>query len=475
MRPAGNTDLAVMAQSQIVTNFWDAAVLPPGYDHQVTVWREMIRANQYPTQCNNVCSLNRWTHTGGTMQNIRRIAISLMHAVLEGCAFVPLWPTQRQSMITTGLEMREHCARNNLTHYNCYFLPLSNCTGRGRTLAGLQATSFNASGGLERVARLTGLRSEVLIMGHLISWVMRPGQELQKAIHFFGASSGMHTNGARHRVVAMHLRRGDKFSLHKKHMKNHSWRIHPDTFIMWGRRVSANLGFERVFYMTDDQGPDANLTARAGPLFHLVPAPRKCAPSSNNGFNVGELREHNKVTSTQIYKNIMAGNPAVWAQRMRKTTATGVCGSEIWADDGIQFFAGVLLLAQCAAFIGLQISNIGAAIVELMSTQHYPPVNFDVLGDVNRGPFLSDEKVWINGIHSEGSLRPIEHERLANGDGTSTNGCWMCTNPPRNAVLPPDAALIIEEARQTNARGRSLNVSSPRRSGLRRSPISRRP
>jgi hypothetical protein len=47
-------------------------------------------------------------------------------------------------------------------------------------------------------------------------------------------------------MVAMHLRRGDKYSLHPKHMRNHSWRVHPESFALWGRRVAANLGADRV-------------------------------------------------------------------------------------------------------------------------------------------------------------------------------------------------------------------------------------
>jgi hypothetical protein len=49
--------------------------------------------------------------------------------------------------------------------------------------------------------------------------------------------------------------------------------------------------------------------------------------------------------------------------------ANAECGEEVWADDGIQFYAGLLLLSQCAALVGLQISNVAMAAAELMATQ----------------------------------------------------------------------------------------------------------
>ena len=102
------------------------------------------------------------------------------------------------------------------------------------------------------------------------------------------------------------------------------------------------------------------------------------------------------------------------------------CGPELLLDDGIQFFAGMLLLAQCAAFVGTQISNIGSVIVELMATQRHPPMFHDVLNDMHR-PFLSDERVWFGGVHNPASVRPLRVERLALGSapGATTHGTWM--------------------------------------------------
>ena len=333
--------------------------------------------------------------------------------------------------------MRQLCTEKNRTSDECYFLPLSNCTNVGRYVINL----WDTSEGVERVGRRTGLYSETLIMGTLLAWVLRPQHELQEAIVQYGNALGLGQNGARHRSVAMHMRRGDKYSLHAKHMRNHSWRIAPESFAVWGRRVAAVTGAERVLYMSDDTS--LNLSSVAERLFKLAPAPRACAPSSHAG-NYGQLRDHMRTTSTTGYKSI-AAHPEIWTSRLHKIAQhTSECGPEIWMDDGIQFYAGVLLLAQCASFIGLQISNIGMAVTELMATQRHPPPIYDVLNDVYRGPFLSDERVWINGVHNKASLRPLGHDRLALGDGRASHGCWSCTSA--EPLLPPEEAARARAA-----------------------------
>ena len=374
------------------------------------------------------------------MQNLRRLAMSLVHATLDGCTFVPQWPTSQLSSLNTGAALQKACRDGNRTRYECYFLPLSHCNAT-------KSTDFlpisESSDDLVLVAERTGLRSELLVMGTALAFVMRPQPELRSAVEYYGNRLGLSEPGARHRRIAMHLRRGDKYSLHPKHMKNHSWRIHPDSFAIWGQRIAAIMGADHVLYMTDDRV--INMTARSGNLFRLAPAPHACSPSTHQPRNIGEMNNHNKVPASEAYKRIVA-HPEVWGPKMRDIASKSGCGTELWADDGIQFFAGVLLLAQCAAFIGLQISNVGSASVELMATQHFPPASYDVLNDVPRGMFLSDERVWINGIHNVASLRPIEHERLARGDGATTRGCWSCTG--LEPLLPHEAAYANMLQRQ---------------------------
>ena len=94
-------------------------------------------------------------------------------------------------------------------------------------------------------------------------------QELRDAIVLYGTAAGLGQPGARHRRIAMHIRRGDKHSLYAKHMRNASWRVSSESFEKWGRRVGAQLGAERALYMTDskeamdsleDSGPDSPLS-----------------------------------------------------------------------------------------------------------------------------------------------------------------------------------------------------------------------
>ena len=105
-----------------------------------------------------------------------------------------------------------------------------------------------------------------------------------------------------------------------------------------------------------------------------------------------------------------------WPSRSINAT---LCGPPYLVDDGIQLFAGLMMLAQSAAFVGTQISNIDAATVELMATLRHPPTFFDVLNDMHRA-CLSDEQVWFGGIHR--NMRRISADRLAKGDGRYTLG-----------------------------------------------------
>ena len=443
-----------MSAHRLVTSFWDAAVPPAGMEDSIAQFRQLVYDTQYPQHCESTCSMSRRLPVSGAMQNMRRRALALLQAVTRKCTFVPAWPKERYSAMATSPRLRDACDRQNRSGIDCYFLPVSNCTERGTTLI----SNWNVTKGLDVVAQWTGLRSEALVMGTLLAWLMRPQEDLRAALRWYGASLGLVNHqgyrGARHRRIAMHLRRGDKYSLHTKHMRNHSWRIHPDSFAMWGRRVAANIGAERVLYMTDDRSID--LAKRSGPLFQLVPGPHACSPSSHIAMNMGELKR--RPPTTTAYRHIIQQG-GTWSSRMHElaTAHASLCGSEAWLDDGIQFFAGVLLLAQCSAFIGLQISNVGMAVVELMATQRHPPPFFDVLNDVARGPFLSDERIWINGVHNPASLRAIEEERLYNGDGTYQSGCWSCTGLP--AVLPTETREVARSSSSSPMLSRSQVLS----------------
>ena len=92
------------------------------------------------------------------------------------------------------------------------------------------------------------------------------------------------------------------------------------------------------------------------------------------------------------------------------TSGSPRCGPAHNVDEGMQLFAGILIMARCAAFVGTLVSNLGSAIVELMATVRHPPVFFDLLGDMYR-PFPADEQVW--GFGQVALKRPSGAERLA--------------------------------------------------------------
>ena len=417
----------------LITDFWEAAAPPQGLSEPVRHFRDLILRSQQPQQCTRICGIRKSLWVGGSAQNLRRLAHMLLQATLAECALVGHWPPWMYASVATGQELRAACSSSNRPSLHCYFRPPSSCSPRPPGDASSSSFSFlnsqyDLSRGLDQVANRTGLRSEVLIMGTLLSWIMRPEPELASAVRRYGAALGFDENdrafaGARHRNIALHMRRGDKYSLHAKHMRNHTWRVSPEAYVAWGRRVAADIGAERVLFMTDD--PAVDLEALSGRLFRSAPAPRACTPSY---LAASAVRATKGATHTSAAKGLhtLGAHPEIVADRTRGREAELArdCGPSLFVDDGIQLFAGMLLLAQCAAFIGTQISNIGAAIVELMATHSHPPVFHDVLNDVHRA-FLSDERVWYGGVHNPSSIRPLHVERLAFGDGTTTHGTWM--------------------------------------------------
>ena len=412
-----------MQRRDIVDDFWDAADRnPPGHEAAAARFRALIHTTQQPSSCERRCRLNSAYH-GGALADVRRLAYALMYAVTHNCALVTEWPHNRKtinesSLLTTSAELRSRCANENRKGFRCYFQPPSTC--HQVNTPSPHAMEFDLDGGLfklerclDRINQLTGLRSELLIMGSLVSWIMRPQPELREAIQLYGRAAGFDGRGVRERNIAMHVRHGDKHSLYPKHMKNDSWRVSAQSFEAWGRRVAASIGAERTLYMTDDPQVMRSLEERSDGFFRLVPAGRACIPS----YAAGMLGKHHIPAAVQLIR--MHRDEITGKARRKIDAASAGCGPAYLADDGIQLFAGVYLLAQCGAFIGTQLSNIDAAVVELMATRRHPPIMFDVLNDVHRA-CLSDEKVWFGGSHAQ--RRPLDYERLAIGGGNTTSG-----------------------------------------------------
>ena len=407
-------------------DFWHDAVLHPGHAEALTKWRAMIVSSQNPAECVRTCSLRNSVHVGGAMQNMRRVAHAVMQAALKNCAIHSPWPAWVYAHETTSVEMRERCTSERRKSLECYFLPISNCTSDSRGASSSKFQFLDAykdvSDMLDHVAEQTGLRSELLIMGTLLSWIMRPQRELRAALEQYGAQRGLGLLAARHKYIGMHLRRGDKYSLYSRHLQHNAYRITPSSFAMWGRRVAAQLGMDRVLYMSDDSNLKLDPRNESRGLFLQAPTSAVCRPSAHGKLNIGAF-EGKHASATQVLKTIRLRSATFGPQMREVVNTTPACISPLFADDGIQFYAGMMMLAHSASFIGTQISNIDMAIVELMATRHFPPSVYDVLNDLTR-PFLSDERVWYGSTHHQ--VRSTTAERLARADGTATHGCWMC-------------------------------------------------
>ena len=428
------------APPALITDFWQSAQPPRGFEEPVARFRDLIQQTQASAgACTSTCAIRKNLWVGGSAQNLRKLAHALLDATLHSCALVGHWPQWVYASVATGKELRERCIRSGRLSLHCYFQPISVCSRNNSSKKSdasgtfrFLTTNIDLSRRLDELGNRTGLRSEVLVMGTLLSWVMRPQPELRTAVERYGAAMGFSSEqgrqGTRHRRVALHIRRGDKYSLHAKHMQNHTWRVSPASFVAWSRRVASDIGAERVLYMTDDaKGLDlaqhpASTMYGASSLFQFAPARRECMPS----FLAASSRIATSHAAMARVLPSIGKHPETWMSRAQELQPQlGIdCGPDLLLDDGIQLFAGMMLLAQCAAFVGTQISNIGGVIVELMATQHHPPAFYDVLNDMHR-PFLSDERVWYGGIHNSKSVRPLRVERLALGDGRASHGTWM--------------------------------------------------
>lgn len=405
---------AMGAHAGVITDFWEAAepASVPAHEAALRRFRDTIVAAQ--TQCEKTCTVKGYV--GGTAANLRRHAYYVLEATLSGCALLGRFPSSEHIALNTGEALRSRCEASGRKGFECYFRPVTTCRkgdgGKMRLLKGegiYQAGERWQSIMLDRVANRTGLRSEPLVLGTLLAWIMRPQPELREALGLYGAAAGLGSAAGRETRVAMHIRKGDKHSLYGKHLVNHSWRVATDTYAAWGRRVAAYVGAERVMFMTDDMPSVRRLVGGsaggAAGLFRHAPAPAFCLPAYGAGL-LGKGRGAVMLKGSKMRRYALQLNAS-------KAPPPPECGPAYLLDDGVQFFAGMLLMAQTAAFVGTQVSNIGAAIVELMATQRHPPVFFDLLNDFPR-PFLSDENMWHAGIFNY-PTRNLGRERLATG------------------------------------------------------------
>jgi hypothetical protein len=431
-------------------SLWEAAAHTPpaGFEASVARLRELIVRTQQPSRCSKMCKMNRRSWGGGATANARRKAGALLHAIVQGCALVGRWPRPSNSSLTTSNELRRRCTSSHRWSTECYFLPISPCRTacdqdapprasiHGPALCGtVQELSVYHTGThaffLDRISHMTGLYSELLIMGTLLSWVMRPQPELEEAVLRYGRTLRLDVPGVRHRRLAMHIRRADKHSLNpssnrarKEQRKDDLWRISDQSYITWSRRVASVIGAEHTLFMSDDAGllfgPRALEAQGSDGFFRHVPAPASCVPSFAAGLM---CKSHvalggNGATKCQNRNSPMhklLGTLTMKSARSPEDPPAS-CGPDYFVDEGVQFYAGLLIMAHCDAFVGTQVSNIATTVVELMASVHHPPLYFDLLGDMYR-PFISDDKVWEFGIGAV--RRAAEQERMTRADGAA--------------------------------------------------------
>lgn len=427
--PRMRGDVKKAVSSGLLTNYWEQADwTPAGFEEPLQRLRSLIERTQQPAQCSSLCRMAPNTHVGGAASNLKRLAFHLALASLEGCALVGRYPPALfPAGLMTGELLRERCTASSRFGIECYFVPVSTCpVPKGTWVRIIRVNRTRTHSVLDHVATSTGLRSELLTMGTLHAWIMRPQPELLEAIRFYGAQLGLLAFGTRQRHIGMHIRHGDKTSLSDKN-KNRNlgrdvFRVSAASFQAWGRRVGANMGAERVLFMSDDPRV-INAMQGSYEQYFVTPTPPNCTPSFAMGMGGGRAAGKFRsliLSQIQVQREYEArgGGRTVSA---RLTNDAGShdealeCGPAYLQDDGIQLFASMMLLAQCAALIGTQISNVDAVIAELMATVHHPPVVIDVLNDLNQ-PAESDERVWHLGMH-QARARPLPLERLVDTRG----------------------------------------------------------
>ena len=414
-----------VASSGLLTNYWEQADwTPAGFEQPLQRLRSLIERTQQPAQCSSLCRMAPNTHVGGAASNLKRLAFHLALASLEGCALVGRYPRALfPAGLMTGELLRERCTASSRFGLECYFVPVSTCpVPNGTWVRIIRVNRTSIPSVLDRVATSTGLGSELLTMGTLHAWIMRPQPELLEAIRFYGAQLGLLAFGTRQRHIGMHIRHGDKTSLSDKN-KNRNlgrdvFRVSAASFQAWGRRVGANMGAERVLFMSDDPQVINALQGSYGQYF-VTPTPPNCTPSLAMGMGGGRAAgKFRSLIQVQRGYEARRGDRTVSARLTDDAGSddeTLECGPAYLQDDGIQLFASMMLVAQCAALIGTQISNVDAVIAELMATVHHPPVVIDVLNDLNQ-PTESDERVWHLGMH-QARARPLSLERLVDTRG----------------------------------------------------------
>lgn len=361
---------------------------------EAALWRARVVSSQLG--CRQFCRCA--THHAGLASKLHAAAICLLRAALQNCSIVG--PPVHLDEYNTAMP-------STCLGFDCYFQPISTCGDTSMAAQPLSGDQRHLLQPLAQVARLTGLRSELLVMATCVAWIMRPRPALQAAYAYYASRAGLvprdlsYINeghpGEPQRCVAAHVRHGDKKSYHaQRNSKGVGSHLSAVSFWRWGVRLSTLLGAESVLFMTDDPASAEELTSYETPIpFVPVPAPLACFAVSNRSTKA----------ATDVLHDLMR-------QRRTSTTNTSLgrapgCGPH--ADEGLLVLSGVLLLAECIGFVGTQSSNLGRLVAELMAARRFPPAVWDVTNDVwasgASGVGLHEVTTWAGAFASVPNTR----------------------------------------------------------------------
>ena len=312
---AESSTASIISRTTARDTFWThlRSHPPAGFEQPVARLMDRIEASQ--SNCSRRCTCVHCR--GGTFASLHCIAQCLLSAaVVHNCAIVDedIWGYPWTGNLVTSAHLKKRCiAASRTVGIACYFRRLSSCPRTGAKVmtakiptwlpnvyVGFQPHDMEPM--LRTLRRSTGLTSELLAMGVLMAWVMRPTDDLHAALEYFGGRLGLppaiathaspsqplaepsptlsarpprhHTIPRLPRFLAMHIRHGDRNTIADGYLGAEKWRVSAASFKSWARRVGSVLGVERVLLLTDDPEASKALMSTSGAQINPAPASR---------------------------------------------------------------------------------------------------------------------------------------------------------------------------------------------------------
>ena len=393
---------------------------------------------------------------GGMFSTIHAVSVCVIAAALQGCAIVGR-TAPWLSAYTTSPSLRGACAADGVEPgLPCYFEPLSRCALHDALVGAPPPTNLlrrnqqdhlRLNPLLSLAARRTNLTSDLLLVSSALAWLMRPRPQLAAAVRLFGDRAGLGRSAAQARagsvesaaaaaagpdaagarIIAMHVRHGDKPANSARALGASAWRVGAESFELWGRRVASLLGAEAVLLMTDDAEVERELGSKQ--LFRVAPAPMRCAAGARRAGADPRAAQQGAKRLLKHMAATMGGSaaphthppPGHEAMQEASSPSGDECGGALFRDDGVLILSGVMLLANCAATVGTLNSNVDRAVVELAAARRFPPLFFDPLNDV-WSAFAAREVLWLGAVAGNRRVHRTMERLRADGDPWSGAG-----------------------------------------------------